>query len=136
MCRSRTPSSLANPLLRPVAAQVGYAVERGADALRVRLYWRARTKMTEDYAVFVHLDNASGKTIAQKDNQPQQDAYPTSFWDVGETVPDEYILTLPKDAPPGDYQVVVGVYRSADGVRLPVNGDGDSIVLATVPIRR
>lgn len=117
---------------------VGYAVEEGASTLRTRLYWRARAEMQDDYSVFVHLVDARGKSkiVAQQDGQPLQGAYPTSFWDVGETVVDEYVVEVPGDASPGDYQVVVGIYRASDGTRLGVKGGGDSLVLATVAIRR
>ncbi len=113
----------------------GYSVENSPDRLRVRLYWRARQIINEDYKVFVHLVDRRGEIVAQQDSQPQHDAYPTSFWGVGETVPDDYELTVPADAS-GECRVVVGLYRSGDGTRLIVEGDGDSIVLATIPVRR
>ncbi len=116
-------------------ALVGYAVENSMDHLRVHLYWRARQSINQDYKVFVHLVDRRGETVAQQDNQPQHDAYPTSFWGIGETVPDDYELEVPPNAA-GEYQVVVGVYRSEDGTRLAVEGDRDNIVLATIPIRR
>jgi hypothetical protein len=117
-------------------ALVGYSVENATGHLNVRLYWRARQLMDEDYTVFVHLDDRRGHTVAQKDDQPQHKTYPTSFWDVGETVADDYELDVPDDVPAGDYQVVVGLYRAGDNTRLSVEGGGDSIVLATVPVRR
>ncbi|MBI5305121.1 MAG: glycosyltransferase family 39 protein [Chloroflexi bacterium] len=115
-------------------ALVGYAIAPNAHAgesLRVRLFWRALKSLDEDYTVFVHLVDANGKLIAQKDDQPQHGAYPTSLWDAGEIVADEYALTLPRDAPPGEYRVIVGLYRASDVTRLPVNG-GDAITLSTI----
>jgi hypothetical protein len=116
---------------------VGYGAEqtaRAGDSLRVRLYWRALAAMSEDYTVFVHLVDTSGKTIAQKDDQPQRGTYPTSFWGAGETVADEYVLTLPRDALSGEYRIHVGIYRAGDGARLPLQGGGDQVVIANVRV--
>lgn len=115
-------------------ALVGYGhAERVApgSSLQVRLYWRALVPLTEDYTFFVHLVDASGKTIAQKDDQPQQGRYPTSFWDVSETIADSYIVEIPRDAAPGEYRIEVGIYRAGDGSRLPVTG-GDYANLGIV----
>jgi len=119
-------------------ALVGYRgqeVVTPGSMLQLKLYWRALAAMNEDYTVFVHLVDANGKIIAQRDDQPRSGAYPTSFWDVGEIIADEYALAVPRDEPPGDYRIEVGVYRVEDGTRLPVPGD-DHIVLATVRVTR
>ena len=115
---------------------VGYArqenIARGS-TLAVKLVWRARTPIAEDYTVFVHLVDASGKIIAQQDAQPQRAAYPTSFWDAGEIIVDEYAFAVPRDALPGEYQIRIGIYRGSDGRRLLTRGE-DHIVLATVRV--
>lgn len=103
-------------------------------SISVKLYWRALAPMTEDYTVFVHLVDANGKTVAQQDAQPQHGAYPTSFWDVGETVADEYALAVPRDAPSGDNQIEIGIYRASDGARLQVRNGGDALKLGTLRV--
>lgn len=95
--------------------------------LKVQLFWRALQTVDEDYTVFVHLVDTNGKIIAQKDAPPQNGAYPTSFWEPGETIADEYALMLPRDAPSGNYRIVIGLYR--DGKRLPTHS-GDHIELS------
>jgi len=105
---------------------------RPGDSLPVRLLWRALSTPREDFTVFVHLLDASGRLICQKDSQPQNGTYPTSFWDPGEVVPDWYELLIPPDIPPGDYTIVLGLYRLADEARLPVAGLGDKVLL---PVR-
>ncbi len=102
--------------------------------LSVTLYWRALAAMTEDYTVFVHLVDANGKTVAQKDAQPQNGAYPTSFWDVGETIADEYALAVPRDLAPGDYRIEIGIYRASDDARLPIRNGGDALGLGAVRV--
>ncbi|MBI4789463.1 MAG: phospholipid carrier-dependent glycosyltransferase [Chloroflexi bacterium] len=111
-------------------ALVGYRIENAGGLVRVRLYWQALAAMSEDYTVFAHLVAADGKLIAQQDNQPQQGAYPTSFWDVGETIVDEYALSVPGDSAPAGAKIQIGVYRAEDGTRLSVQEGADNVALA------
>ncbi|HSD83130.1 MAG TPA: hypothetical protein VLG46_04700, partial [Anaerolineae bacterium] len=68
--------------------------------------------------------------VAQADSSPQAGAYPTSFWDVDETVVDEHLLPLPAALPAGDYTIVVGLYRLDTGERLSITpGGGSEIIL-------
>ena len=78
-----------------------------------------------DYTVFVHLlgpfNPATGGPVwAQHDGQPLGGQYPTHSWLTGRVVKDRHVLTLPPDMPPGEYQVEVGLYDLASGMRLPV----------------
>ncbi|MDE3089379.1 MAG: hypothetical protein KGJ80_08330, partial [Chloroflexota bacterium] len=120
-------------------ALVGYTRPRtivAGSTLTVKLYWRALASITEDYTVFVHVLDANGNTVAQKDDQPQRGAYPTSFWDVGETVADEYAVALPSDLAPGDYQIETGIYRASNGARLSIRNGGDALGLGTIRVTR
>jgi hypothetical protein len=108
-------------------------------ALRLRLYWQAREPVGEDYTVFVHLLGEDGQLWGQHDGQPEGGFYPTSFWDEGEVVVDEHEIVLRPDTPPGEYQIVTGLYRLASGERLAVDvggqvmGDG-RLLLSTVQV--
>jgi 4-amino-4-deoxy-L-arabinose transferase-like glycosyltransferase len=110
----------------------GYDVEPlsvgSGDALRVALFWQAEQQMDEDYSVFVHLVDKNGHIWGQKDNQPEGGFYPTSFWDEGEVIRDEYEFMIEPDAPPGEYQIEVGMYILATGQRLRVIGENDQVV--------
>ncbi len=111
-------------------ALAGYSFPQSiapGSTLNVKLFWRALKIIDEDYTVFVHLVDANGKIIAQKDAPPQNGAYPTSFWETGEIIEDDYALTIPHDATPGNYRIVIGLYH--DGNRLPTR-DGDHIALS------
>lgn len=109
------------------------------DVLRVLLYWQANQQMDEDYTVFVHLVDESGRIWGQQDNQPEGGFYLTSFWDQGEVIRDEYRFTIDPETPPGEYQIEVGMYILATGQRLPVVGEngqitGDRILLGPVEV--
>jgi hypothetical protein len=90
--------------------------------ITLTLYWQAARVPDKDYTVFVHVLDAQGKQVAQADGMPQDQRYPTSFWDVQEIVRDAHRIDLPSDLPPGKYRIVIGLYDLQSGERLPVNG--------------
>jgi len=103
---------------------VGYELSSNVLApgseLSLTLYWRAQQPIAEEYTVFVHLQGIDGLPISQDDFPPLKNLYPTYYWTEDETVPDPRLLAIPGDATPGWYRLEVGLYRSGDGVRLPV----------------
>ncbi len=107
---------------------------RAGEIVTVSLVWRALREPDANYTVFVHLRDSFGRTISQADSPPQSGAYPTTFWDAGEVVADEHPIPVPADLASGDYTVVIGLYRLADGARLPITqgGAGDEITLPLV----
>jgi hypothetical protein len=108
------------------------------DSLTVRLNWRATRFIHRDYTVFVHLVGPDGTLLAQTDGQPRGGFIPTSYWPPRQQVADEHTLTIPTDAPPGDYRLLVGWYDLATMQRLPMTRDGqpsgDAFEVATVQV--
>jgi hypothetical protein len=96
--------------------------------------WQAQQKLATDYAAFAHLVDEGGQGWAGDDHQPYGGLYPTSSWGDGEMVRDTFNLTVPADAPPGLYNVQVGLYDPVTGERLLV-GEGDSYRVAVLPVR-
>ncbi len=90
--------------------------------LSITLYWRSESPLTVDYTTFVHLRNAAGETVAQKDQPPLDGAYPTSLWDPGEIIADKITVPLPAELSTGTYRLVAGLYDFYMGQRLPVPG--------------
>ena len=86
------------------------------------LYWRALADLKADYTAFVHLTAGSfdSPPAAQRDGQPCQGMYPTSLWREGDVVPDSFAVTIPTDAPPGEYSLVIGWYSYPSLTRLPL----------------
>ncbi len=93
---------------------------RPGDSFQVILNWQSIAP-APDYTVFVHLLDSSGILVAQRDAAPRAGTYATSIWDKNEIVPDVYELTIPCDAKPGDYRLIVGMYQWPSLKRLPVN---------------
>lgn len=93
--------------------------------MSLALYWQTRGTPAEDYTVFTQLLGPQGRVWSQQDNPPQQGRYPTSAWAAADRIVDRYHLELPPDAPPGEYQMLAGMYRWPGGERLPAtNAEG------------
>lgn len=121
----------------------GYSMETtgvgAGEPVRLVLYWTAEKEMAEDYTVFVHLVDDAGSICGQVDSQPQNGFYPTSYWDVGEVIRDEYEVTVDLETPPGPLKIEVGMYVPATGERLAYLDEGgevlgDAVVLEEIEV--
>ncbi len=104
-------------------ALIGYDVTRAEATLTVTAYWGCIAETQQDYTVFVHLVGPTNPATqspvwAQDDTQPGRATYPTSRWLAGEVVVDEYRLAVPGGAPPGLYEIEMGMYTNTTGARL------------------
>ena len=80
------------------------------DHLELTLFWQTRQKIKTNYTIFVHLVRPDGELIAQRDQQPLNDFFPTKIWPTGQPLQDEYVLPLPEKMESGAYQLFVGMY--------------------------
>ncbi len=99
----------------------------------VRLYWRADEAIARDWSVSLRptlggqpLAQAAGGIVQQDLVHPVHGVYPTSRWQPGEVVADDYFFTLPADPAPDGVQVVI--YR-----RLP-EGGFENLAVLDVPL--
>ena len=102
---------------------LGYSIQSGfrpGDGIHLTLFWQALEEMDKSYTVFTHLTDAKGRIWGQKDNPPVDGFYPTTGWEAGEIVRDQYDIPILPDAPPGAYQIEVGIYLAETGERLQV----------------
>lgn len=93
--------------------------KQAGQSIALRLYWQALAHVGADYTVFVHIEDESGKIIAQQDRMPVNGKYPTRIWDANEQIADAYSIAL-DDLPAGTWRIVVGMYSPNTGERLPV----------------
>ena len=101
--------------------------------ITVTLIWQAESTPPDSYHVFLHLLDAEGTLIAQSDAIPANWSRPTTGWLPGEYILDEHTLSIPLDAPPGDYTLSTGLYIPG-GERLLTPGGADAIPLATITV--
>jgi hypothetical protein len=116
---------------------------RAGDDIQVWLDWRALTMLDESYTVFVHLIDGNGHPWSQHDYTPMGGAFPTFLWIPrwieGQRICDPYKLTVPPDAPAGEYWLEVGMYgmtslRRAYHFDPAGNLAGDRYILGAVRI--
>ena len=103
--------------------------------LHLALYWQARHQPSIDYTIFAQVLDGGGNFVSGWDNQPCHTTCPTTRWQAGEYLRDEYTLTVDAPQPDGGYLLQVGAYNPADGQRLRLLEDGqpsteDRIILA------
>jgi hypothetical protein len=118
-------------------AFLGYDLtERALDGesyLHLGLYWQGMQTSARAYTVFTQILDQHGQRVAGWDNPPCRNTCPTSSWQPGEVIRDEYWLPLSR-LPAGEYQLIAGLYDSESGERLRVQrADGtvhDEIHLA------
>ncbi len=125
-----TPQIRTDALFGEKAKLIGYDAHVESDSLRLILYWQDIAQFERDYTVFVHAVDSDGKILAQADHEPQARNYPTSLWDVGEEIRDEYVLPLKAS---DSYRIELGMYRPDTderlGVRIGVN-ESDHVELS------
>jgi hypothetical protein len=120
---------------------LGYNMESGfrpGDGIHLTLFWQCLAEVKQSYTVFTHLVDAEDNIVAQKDNPPVDGFYPTTKWEVGEIVRDQYDILISPDALPGKYQLEVGMYLADTGERLSVfQGDqetGNRVLLTEITV--
>jgi hypothetical protein len=99
--------------------------ERAApgESVTFRFYWQATTTPADNYSLFIHLLTPDENVpLAQADGAPARPERPTLSWDEpSETlISQSYLLTIPPDIGPGNYNVAVGLYNYQTGQRLSI----------------
>ena len=96
---------LAGYQLTDIAPSVG-------DTVELTLYWRGLSDIEIDYKVFANiLDPQTLTKYAASDGMPAQWAAPTSTWQRGQIVEDIHTLHIGNNAPPGIYELELGLYQ-------------------------
>jgi 4-amino-4-deoxy-L-arabinose transferase-like glycosyltransferase len=107
---------------------------QAGQTINLRLHWQALASLTEDYTVALHLVDEQANLVSQQDIEPMAGRYPTSWWDEGEQVIDEYRLPLPNSLQPGPYTLRIILYQAGSGQRLPVGNSSQDFFTLPQPI--
>jgi hypothetical protein len=104
------------------------------ESIPLTLYWRATEPVPVNYQVFAHLVRPDFVLWGQSDKLNPGD-FPSTRWPLDRYVWDDHRLRVLPGTPPGDYNLVVGLYTLGDGRRAPVldaSGGiaGDSVQLS------
>jgi len=138
------PSYERYPLSLPVdfdhsLAFLGYELTadrlRPGDELRLLTFWRVERPFEPPLTLFVHLLDAEGQVRGQRDGLS---ADPVGM-ESGDVFVQVHRFPVPPDAPPGEYQLEVGVYRPDTMHRWSVyeaaNAVADRLLLYPVSVK-
>ena len=93
-----------------------YAIRNTQYAPRFTFYWRVlQPADRDDYSVFVHLLDQWGFRWGELGFFD----YPSAQWSPGDVIVNRKELHFEPGAPPGEYQVLVGIYSASLDSRLP-----------------
>jgi 4-amino-4-deoxy-L-arabinose transferase-like glycosyltransferase len=129
---------------------IGYDVDRPGykpgERVRLTLYWRSLAPTKRALTAFTHLlgpphPQTGDPVWVGADHEPGRASYPTSAWQPGEVILDEFVLPVPADAPPGEYDLEVGFYQLQTMQRLPVShadveAGTDYVILGQIAVDR
>lgn len=101
-----------------------YDLSIDPSTVKLILYWQANSAPETNWFVFVHLVDASGEIVAQRDFVPAEGLRPTTGWRVNEVIEDNHRLPLPPDLPPGLYTIRVGLFEPDSFARPSVSQNG------------
>ena len=111
------PSAPARPLHLPFEYGITLlGLDSGANGA-FTLYWQTTQPIPGDYTVFVHLLDASGAQVTQRDSPPLNNDWPTSAWIPNQVFADPRQLDV-AGLRPGQYTARLGFYEPASGARL------------------
>ncbi len=110
-----------------------------SDGTRVVLVFRTIKPTTDDWQVFVHVEDAEGRGERLNADHPLRN--PTSRWKAGEVVQDEFVVTLPPGWKSRAVNVFVGLWLPSTNARMKVRNpeavrtDGnDRVLLVQLPV--
>ncbi len=89
------------------------------ETVSIWLYWQSLSPLKQNYTIFAHLIGPGGLQ-GQLDRQPLNMLWPTSRWFPRGIVADRFDIPLAENAPPGPYQIYLGMYDLETGQRLPL----------------
>ncbi|HUS70666.1 MAG TPA: glycosyltransferase family 39 protein [Anaerolineae bacterium] len=99
--------------LAPGIRLLGYDFARRdanpGEELSVALYWQALEDLNRDYLIAIQLTDDQGDVWAESFGSPVYGTYPTTQWAEREVLKDWHDVSLPRDIPQGDYQVLLRI---------------------------
>jgi hypothetical protein len=130
-------------------ALLGYVLEskgpyKPGQKIKFTLYWQAKDKIPEGYALFTHVLDGSGERVANLENKGALRAgkrgkpnHPPSEWDPKKIYVDQITVKIPASITTDQVQIATGFYKGE--LKLPVTkGEKDSSnrgIVATLPVK-
>ncbi|HEX5416264.1 MAG TPA: hypothetical protein VFZ25_11400, partial [Chloroflexota bacterium] len=130
---ARTPAELTQPARASFSNGVDLLAVQNlpstltpGEALPLQLLWRVEATPSESFAVSTKLiDRVSGEKVASPpDGIPFEASFPPTMWGGGEFVDQPVQLMVPRDLPPGAYDLQIGLYVRRGQQTQPISPTG------------
>lgn len=114
---------------------------RGGSTLRPIMYWRAERNIVLAYWIRIRVEDEQGHLWAEEDREPWDGKLPTTHWETGKTIADQFTLPLPSTIPSGEYRILVGLHKKGEedllgSIDAHGKSSSDEIAVATVSIQK
>jgi hypothetical protein len=110
---------------------LGYTVAGsgpGERNLTVTVFLQALGQIAGDYTFSLKVRDGQGRVWGQEDKFPGDNSYPTSRWDAGDVVVENFYPGLQACAPAGQYTLTVEAYDPKTGAVLSLSGSAETAV--------
>lgn len=125
-----TPENLLNVPFEHGITLTGFTLVEEEESLDLTLFWESKGGVERPYTVFNHLIDPTGALATQADGWSVNGQWPTTCWQAGETIVDQFTIPIPEDST-GPYQLMTGLYDGRDNTRLIIPTSGDTAVTLT-----
>ena len=103
----------------------------------VSFEWATQSQPSRDLTQFFHVVGETEEAFFTFDQKPFNGTFPTNDWPAGIEAVDGWTVTLPDEAPAGEYQIYTGLYDLDTLERSPISENGqpvqdNSILLGTI----
>ena len=119
---------------------LGETMRQPGDIVEVTLFWETAVSLQTRYKVFLHLLDANGQLVAQRDSEPGGGLVLTTTWQPAQVIIDNHGLLIPHELPLGEYELRLGLYDLTDpDNRLLIesaNGTMDSFTLPRITVTK
>lgn len=111
----KTPFNIPTPLdieferIRLEGVSLPEAPVKQGQSLPLTFFFEATREMNRNWQLFLHIDRKGQSHRIHGDHFPARGRYPTTLWQRGEHVKDEWVGKV-GNAPPGQYEVWLGFY--------------------------
>jgi hypothetical protein len=133
----RPPLARFGPLALLAATSPAEAVAPG-DSVPVQVLWQAVVAPGEPYVTVLQLLDGQGHVVAGLESEPLDGSYPVERWAAQAILRDQLALVVPKALAPGNYRLILGLYRAADRRRLTTRagffGASDHFQIKTIRV--
>jgi len=83
---------------------------RSGERLVIRTFWTLNNKISKDFEIFIHVERPQGFRH-RGDHAPVNNEFPTTEWEPGSCVIDEFEVEIPADTTTGDAAVFIGLFK-------------------------